>query len=102
MTDEDAVVVGRVARAHGDRGHVIVNPETDFPGERYSVGTVLLVGSGGRCRRITAARFHQGRPVIGLEGIESMSDAERLAGAELRLPAAGSASCRPGRFAITS
>ncbi|MGE5815987.1 MAG: hypothetical protein ACM36C_15970, partial [Acidobacteriota bacterium] len=30
--DWDALVlVGRVARAHGNKGQVIVNPETDFP-----------------------------------------------------------------------
>jgi 16S rRNA processing protein RimM len=33
-------------------------------------------------------RFHQGRPVIALEGIETMNDAEALAGAELKVPAA--------------
>jgi 16S rRNA processing protein RimM len=54
---------------------------------------VLLVGSlagpaTGVPRRILEARFHQGRPVIRLEGIESMDEAERLAGAALRMPAA--------------
>jgi len=33
-------------------------------------------------------RFHQGRPVIGLEGIETMNEAEALAGAELKVSAA--------------
>jgi ribosomal 30S subunit maturation factor RimM len=27
--------VGRVARTHGIRGHVLVNPETDFVAERF-------------------------------------------------------------------
>ena len=29
---DDMALVGRIARAHGIRGQVIVNPETDFPG----------------------------------------------------------------------
>jgi 16S rRNA processing protein RimM len=36
---------------------------------------------------ITTVRFHQGRPIIGLAGIESMTDAEALADLELRVPA---------------
>jgi 16S rRNA processing protein RimM len=74
-----------VARTHGNRGQVIVNPETDFADERFRVGGVLLVGPIDRPvpRRITAVRFHQGRPIVAFEGIDSMNDAEALANAEL-------------------
>jgi 16S rRNA processing protein RimM len=85
---DDLLLVGRVARTHGNRGQVIVNPETDFAGERFRVGEVLFVGPEARPvpRRITAARFQQGRPIVGLEGIASMNDAEAIAGAELWMP----------------
>ncbi len=43
----EPLVVGRVARPHGLRGQVIVNPETDFPDERFRVGEVLLVANAG-------------------------------------------------------
>ena len=88
MTTEDLILVGRVARAHGNKGQVIVNPDTDFPDDRFVTGATLRVGSAGTPMRITSARFHRGRPVIGLEGIETMDDAERLAEAELKVPAA--------------
>lgn len=88
MTTDDLILVGRVARAHGNKGQVIVNPDTDFPGDRFVAGATLLVGSTGTPMRITSARFHQGRPVISLEGIETMDEAERLAEAELKVPAA--------------
>ncbi|HZB26734.1 MAG TPA: ribosome maturation factor RimM [Vicinamibacterales bacterium] len=87
MSNNDALLVGRVARAHGNRGQVIVNLETDFPQERFRVGQVLLVGRGGEPRAITEVRFHQGRPVIALEGIGSMDDADALSGADLMVPA---------------
>jgi 16S rRNA processing protein RimM len=87
MTTDDLILVGRVARAHGNKGQVIVNPDTDFPDERFVTGVTLLVGAAGTPRRITSARFHQGRPVIGLEGVETMDDADRLAEAELKVPA---------------
>jgi 16S rRNA processing protein RimM len=88
-SNADLLLVGRVARAHGNRGQVIVNPETDFAEQRFQVGNELLVGPASRPvpRRIEAARFHQGRPVVAFEGIVTMSDAEALAGAELWMPA---------------
>ena len=87
MTTDDLILVGRVARAHGNKGQVIVNPDTDFAGDRFVVGTTLFVGPQHAPRRITSARFHQGRPVLGLEGVETMDDAARLAEAELKVPA---------------
>ncbi len=84
---EELVLVGRVARAHGNRGQVIVNPDTDFAAERFSVGAVVLVGEGAVPRAIESVRFHQGRPIIALHGIDTMDAAESLAGAELRVPA---------------
>ena len=83
---DDLVLVGRVARAHGNRGQVIVNLDTDFPDERFRAGAVVMVGRGSRA--IREVRFHQGRPIIALEGIETMTEAEALAGAELKVPAA--------------
>jgi 16S rRNA processing protein RimM len=85
MPTDDLLLVGRVARAHGNRGQVIVNPETDFAEDRFQVGRVLLVGTASETRRISAVRFHQGRPVIALEGVNTMDDAEALAGAELKI-----------------
>jgi 16S rRNA processing protein RimM len=88
------VLVGRVARAHGNRGQVIVNLETDFPEDRFRAGQVVYVEAAGSARpstvprRIMASRFHQGRPIVALEGIETMDDAEALAGAGLWVPEA--------------
>jgi 16S rRNA processing protein RimM len=85
---EDMAVVGRIARAHGLRGQVIVNPETDFPDERFQPGAELFIERGGRVETltVTTARFHGERPVIGIEGVETMNDAATLAGQELRVP----------------
>jgi len=97
----DDFLVGRVARPHGIRGHVIVNPETDFPEQRFRAGEVMLVAQPGAepvSRRILSVRFHQGRPILELEGIASMSEAEILAGSELRLPAAAVGRLPEGTF----
>ena len=86
---DDLILVGRVARAHGNKGQVIVNLETDFPAERFAEGNVLVVEQAGRRteRRIASVRFHQGRPVVGFDGVESMNDAEALAGADVKIAA---------------
>ncbi len=85
VPDPDLLLVGHVARAHGNKGQVIVNPETDFPEERFQAGQTLLVGSEAAAvpRRIRDVRFHQGRPIITLDGVETMNDAEALAGTAL-------------------
>lgn len=95
---DDLLLVGRVARAHGIRGQVIVNPETDFTDERFKVGATLLVGAEARPMRIITARLQQGRPVIGLEGIESINDAASLAGAELKMPVEALGALPAGTF----
>lgn len=83
---EELLLVGRVARAHGNKGQVIVNPDSDFAEERFREGATLLVGPDAKPCRITSARFHQGRPVIGLDGVGTMDEADALAGAELKMP----------------
>jgi 16S rRNA processing protein RimM len=90
MSTDDLILVGVIARPHGTRGSVIVNPETDFADERFKAGQELLVGPVGGVQpmRIVDVRFHQGRPLITLEGVETMDEAEALAGRELRMPAA--------------
>src|SRR5467141_2701451 len=57
-------LVGRIARAHGLRGQVIVNLDTDFPETRFQPGAELFI-----------------------EGVTTIDDAEALAGSELRVPA---------------
>jgi 16S rRNA processing protein RimM len=90
MPFDDAILIGVVARTHGNRGEVVVNPETDFPEERFKPGAQLMArGTDGSQSTLEVAtmRMHQGRPVILFAGIASMNDAELLAGHELRVEA---------------
>ena len=83
------ILVGRVARPHGIRGQVVVNPETDFVEERFAAGATLWTQADhGDARLIVATmRVQNGRPIVGFEGFERIEDVERLAGVELRVPA---------------
>jgi 16S rRNA processing protein RimM len=81
--------VGRIARAHGNRGQVILNIETDFPEERFRPGAELFIERNGSVEplTLTSVRFQHDRPVVSIAGVETMNAAEALAGHELRVPA---------------
>jgi 16S rRNA processing protein RimM len=93
-------LVGRIARAHGNRGQVILNLETDFPEARFCPAAELFVtrGTGVERLTLTSVRFHGGRPIVGVAGVESMDAAEALAGLELRVPVDQLASLPEGTF----
>ena len=97
---DEMAVVGRIARAHGNRGQVILNLETDFPEARFYPGAELFItrGEGVEPVTLTSVRFHGGRPVVDIAGVESMDAAEALAGLELRVPADHLASLPQGMF----
>ena len=88
MNWSEMAVVGRIARAHGIRGQVIVNLETDFPEERFRPGAQLFIQRNGvvEALRLTTVRFQHERPVMGIDGVETMNDAETFVGHELRVP----------------
>ena len=88
MNWDDAILVGVVARTHGNRGEVIVNAETDFPEDRFRKGARLMTrwkDGTPATLEVATMRMHQRRPVIGFKGYASINDAEPLAGLELRV-----------------
>jgi 16S rRNA processing protein RimM len=82
------VLVGRVARTHGLRGQVVVNPETDFVAERFQPGAQFWTRVDGHERTLTIvdARVEGRRPVLAFEGYATVEASGALAGAELRVP----------------
>jgi 16S rRNA processing protein RimM len=94
------VVVGRIARPHGLRGHVVVNPVTDFVDERFRPGAGVWVRSadGPRQLRIADARVQGGRPVVAFDGLSRVEDVEAMSGLELRIPEEALTPLEPGRY----
>lgn len=76
--EEAAVLIGRVVKAHGIRGEVVVQVLSDVEG-RFDVGTDVMVGD--THRTIAASRAHQGRLLLAFEGVHDRTAAERLRGA---------------------
>jgi len=76
--------VGRVDKPHGLRGEVVVTLTTNRL-ERLEPGSPLFVD--GVRRTVDAARPHQHRFIVRLEGIDDKQDAEGLRGATLEADA---------------
>lgn len=96
------ITVGRIIRPHHNRGHVVVMPETDFPHDRFEVGSVLYRERDGRVEPIvvSAYREREGRWVVGFEGYESINDAETLRGLDLKVPLAEVKPLGPGGYYV--
>jgi 16S rRNA processing protein RimM len=82
------------------RGQVVVNLETDFPEERFRSGAELYVKQRGQieAKTVVSVRFHHGRPIVALSGVDGVDAAGEMAGAELRVPVSSLAPLEAGTF----
>lgn len=97
-TGSTEVVVGRIGRPHGIRGELSVEPRTDEPDRRFTVGarfatgepgtdTPGVAGGGpGRPAHLTVAtrRWHQDRLLLRFEEVADRTAAEAVRGLVLR------------------
>ena len=81
VTDQGLLEVGRVAKAHGLRGEVVVALSTDRA-ERVDPGSVLQTDHGPL--EVLASRPHQHRWIVQFAGIDTREAAEALHGRVLR------------------
>jgi 16S rRNA processing protein RimM len=84
MSDERATLeVGRIIKAHGLKGQVLVDLWSDRV-ERLAAGETLLTERGPLV--VTASAPHQARFIVSFEGVASREAAERLRGVVLSAP----------------
>jgi 16S rRNA processing protein RimM len=78
------VGIGRILRVRGNRGELLCEFGSADPDREQKLQEVRLEKGGeGRLFHVESAWRHDGRPVLKLEGINSISDAEPWSGAEL-------------------
>jgi 16S rRNA processing protein RimM len=82
------VTVGRIVRPQGRKGEVVVQPISDRPDRFQLLREAFVPGEGGAARlvRIQDAWPHKGRYVLKLEGVDSIDEADRFRGFDLRIP----------------
>lgn len=78
------LVIGRIAKAHGVTGEVVVDVRTDDPEARFAAGSVLRGrkprGGPERSFVIDTVREHGGRLLVRLNGIGDRNAADELRG----------------------
>jgi 16S rRNA processing protein RimM len=98
-TSGEFITLARVVKTQGRHGEVAAETHSDVP-ERFSAGMKLFaLGKVDAIRReleIEELWPHKGLLVFKFVGVDSMSDAETLIGAELQLPKAERAELDPG------
>ena len=94
------VLVGRIARAHGLRGDVLIQSETDFPDIRFAEGATLYARHGEDTVALVVdrSRVHAGRPLVGFRGLDSIDAVESLGRGELRIPESALAPLAEGEY----
>jgi 16S rRNA processing protein RimM len=80
MTD-DLLEVGRITKAHGLHGDVIVDLWSDLT-DRLDPGSVLETDEGPLC--VESSRLYQGRYMVRFGGVEDRTGAEALRGRILK------------------
>lgn len=77
--DGDLLTIGRILKPHGIRGDVRVLPLTDFP-ERFFELKRVFVGTPEKNQRfpVTRASIHGKVVLLGLAGVDSRNEAEKL------------------------
>ena len=81
MTQDPLLEVGRIVKAHGIRGEVIVDLITNRPEERMAPGSVLSSDRGDL--EVLAATPHQDRWIVAFGGIADRNAAETYRGVVL-------------------
>lgn len=85
MPAPELLLVGRIRRAHGIRGELLVEPLTDEPAAVFAAGRRLFAGThtgepapdGGRLTVGRARVVHGGRVIVQFDEIPTRTDAER-------------------------
>jgi 16S rRNA processing protein RimM len=84
----DMVTIGVVVKPQGRKGEVLVAPLSDRPDRFTSLSRVFVPVPGSTAARAIAVTDrwpHKGRVVLKLQGVDSIDEAERYRGVELRI-----------------
>ncbi len=80
---DDGVVIAHLTRPRGNKGELCAVLLTSYP-DRFDQLTTVQVG--GVSRVLERVWYHNSQPIFKFEGVDSISDAEGLAGQDVVIP----------------
>jgi len=94
--DSEWVTIALLGRTRGNRGEITALPLSKP--ERYQeLREVFLFPAGARYE-LESSWFHDNRLILKFRGVDTISDAERLAGSEVRVPSSARMALEPGEY----
>jgi 16S rRNA processing protein RimM len=101
--DEAYFTLARLQRPRGRIGEVAAEILTDFPQRLTQLQYVWLADGTSAPRRVAVRRcwLHHGQAIFHFDGVESISQAEKLRGAEVQLPISERVALPAGQYFIT-
>ena len=95
--EREWIAIAILGKTRGNRGEVTAIPLSGKPDRYQALEEVFLFGSGARYE-VEETWFHQGTLIFKFRGVDTISDAEALAGAEVRLPVSQRIPLEEGEF----
>lgn len=97
------VTVALLGKTRGNRGELTAVALSSKPERYQSLREVYLFGGagapeGGEKHEVESSWFHDSTLILKFRGVDSISEAERLIGSEVRIPMAERMSLDPGEF----
>lgn len=104
MAEARYLNVGKIVNTHGVRGELRVWPQTDFPEIRFQKGSRLLLipplQGDAVPVEVLSARSQKNMYIVKLKGIDSMNEAEKLKGGELKAEEADRVPLEEGEYYV--
>lgn len=90
------ITVAVLGKTRGNRGEISALPLSKP--ERYQALREVFLFGGGERYEVESAWFHDATLILKLRGVDSISEAEKLRGAEVRVPQSERIPLEPGEF----
>ena len=91
------IAIAVLGKTRGNRGELTAFPLSGKPERYQAVEEVFLFGAGQRYE-VESAWFHNGTLIFKFRGVDTISDAELLSGAEVRVPVSQRIPLEQGEF----
>jgi 16S rRNA processing protein RimM len=91
------VAIAVLGKTRGNRGEITAFPLSGKPERYQNLAEVFLFGSGERYE-VESTWFHNSTLIFKFRGVDTISGAELLSGAEVRVPLSQRAALEPGEF----